>query len=29
MKKFEFNILDLSVVDKNYLTRVNRTSLFF
>ncbi len=29
MKKFEFNILDLSVVDKNYLARVNRTSLFF
>ena len=29
MKKFEFNILDLSVVDKNYLTRVTRTSLFF
>ena len=29
MKKFEFNILDLSVVDKNILTRVNWTSLFF
>ena len=29
MKKFEFNILDLSVVDKNILTRVTRTSLFF
>ncbi len=29
MKKFEFNILDLSVVDKNILSRVERTSLFF
>ena len=29
MKKFEFEILDLSVVDKNYLARVSRTSWFF
>ncbi len=29
MKKFKFKVLDLSVVDKNILTRVNRTSWFF